>query len=133
MIVSASGNENTHLGWPAVYDEVVSVGAVDQKLERAGFSNFGHELDVTAPGVDIYSTYPVGRYAKLSGTSMATPIVSGVIALLIASASQSKIKLTPDVIMEMIRERSVDLGERGFDDMFGNGLINVYKLIEGND
>lgn len=133
VIVAATGNENTHVGWPAVYEEVIAVGAVSQTLDRAGFSNFGNEVDIAAPGVDIYSTYPVGRYAKLSGTSMATPMVAGVVALVQAYCRKIGAKATPDQIIQLIRERSVDLGTGGVDDMFGNGLVNVYKLVKGNN
>lgn len=132
IIVSASGNENNHVGWPAVYEEVIAVGAIDQSFGRAGFSNFGRELDVAAPGVDILSTYLNGGYARLSGTSMATPMVAGVIALLVSFTRKVGLQATPDAIMNMISQRSVDLGNTGLDEMFGNGLINIYKLIRGN-
>lgn len=133
VIVAASGNENTHVGWPAVYEEVISVGAVDQTFGRADFSNFGQELDVTAPGVDILSTYPTNQYAKLSGTSMATPIVAGVVALITSFCRKMGLVATPDKIVQMITERSVDMGHEGHDDMFGNGLINVFRMIKGNN
>lgn len=132
IIVAASGNESTHCGWPAAYDEVIAVGAVDQALNVANFSNFGQELDVSAPGVDILSTYLNSQYAKLSGTSMATPVVAGVVALLLAASRKEGKDLTPDQVLEIIRQRSVDLGQSGKDEHFGNGLINIYKLLEQN-
>lgn len=131
VVVAASGNENTHVGWPATYEETIAVGAISQSFERAGFSNFGSELDVAAPGVDIYSTYKNGGYAKLSGTSMATPMVAGVVALVQGFLRKSGKKATPDQIMQAIKLGSVDLGPAGDDDNFGNGLINVFKLIKG--
>ncbi|MDK2600533.1 S8 family peptidase [Bacillus stercoris] len=133
VIVSASGNEDTHCGWPAVYDECIAVAAIDQTLDRASFSNFGKEIDVAAPGVDILSTYINSQYAKLSGTSMATPMVAGVVALIIAFCRNLGVVPTPQKIVQMIHQRSVDLGEHGHDDKFGDGLINVYKLIKGNN
>ena len=129
IMVAATGNESTHCGWPAAYDEVIAVGAIDQAMQKAKFSNFGDEVDVTAPGVNILSTYLNNSYAKLSGTSMATPMVAGVIALILSFCRKQGIKATPQQIMEMIKTRSVDLGQQGHDDYFGNGLINVYKLI----
>lgn len=129
ILIAASGNENTHIGWPAAYDEVISVGAIDQGFNRASFSNFGDSLDVVAPGVDILSTYPGNRYARLSGTSMATPIVTGIVALVQAYARKSGFKATPDKIVELIAQGSVDMGETGHDDKFGNGLVNVYRLL----
>lgn len=132
VIVAASGNENTKVGYPAAYEECIAVGAIDQSLNRAGFSNFGPELDIVAPGVDIYSTYPVNRYAKLSGTSMATPTVAGVVALIQAFTRRVGLKATPEVIFKMIQERSVDLGLDGDDAFYGNGLANIFKVIKGN-
>jgi subtilisin len=133
VIVAASGNENTHVGWPAVYEECIAVGAVDQTFGRAGFSNFGQELDITAPGVDIFSTYPVSQYAKLSGTSMATPMVAGVIALVQAFCRNMGVQATPDKIVQMISQRSIDMGQDGDDDLFGNGLINIARLVKDNN
>lgn len=133
VIVAATGNENTHVGWPAVYEEVIAVGAVDQTFGRANFSNFGQEVDVAAPGVDILSTYLNNTYAKLSGTSMATPMVAGVVALVQAFCRKMGVVATPEKIVQMIAERSVDMGNAGDDDMFGNGLINVYRMVKGNN
>lgn len=130
ILVAATGNENTNVCYPAAYPEVISVGAISQDLQRAGFSNYGEKLDVMAPGVDIYSTYPINSYAKLSGTSMATPIVAGVIALLQSYCRKNGILATPDVIKEMISSHSIDLGEKGKDNMFGSGLINVSELLK---
>lgn len=130
VLVAASGNESTRCGWPAAYDECIAVGAVDRALDKADFSNFSPEVDVAAPGVSILSTYHGNRYARLSGTSMATPIVSGVIALIQSFARKTGVKATPEMMMQLISQRSVDLGTDGHDVNFGNGLVNVYKLVK---
>lgn len=132
IIVAASGNEHTHCGWPAAYDEVIAVGAFDAGFEKASFSNFGSEVDISAPGVDIYSTYKDNQYAKLSGTSMATPMVAGCVAIIQSLCRKQGIKATPEKILEMLSVKSVDLGDTGKDQNFGAGAINLYKLLAHN-
>jgi subtilisin len=129
VVVAAAGNEASHVGWPAVYEETIAVGAIDDRRSIAGFSNFGTQVDVAAPGVDILSTYPVGKYARLSGTSMATPVVAGTIALMIAHFRKQGITHTPASIMELLRTRSQDGGAIGRDNFFGDGIVDVDKLI----
>lgn len=128
-IVVASGNESHFVGWPAVYDETIAVGAIDDRRSIANFSNFGAQLDVVAPGVSILSTYPERKYARLSGTSMATPIVSGTIALVMSHLRKQGVQTTPTSIMELLSAQATDSGEVGRDDYFGNGIIDAEKLI----
>lgn len=92
VFVAAAGNEtnnnDTNPTYPASYDvdNVISVAALDQNGNLASFSNYGsNSVDIAAPGVDIVSTVPKKLYGILSGTSMAAPHVSGILAL-IASA-----------------------------------------------
>ena len=130
IIVAASGNESSYCGWPARYEEVIAVGAIDSKGQKASFSNMGYELDVSAPGVGILSTYPNGAYAVLSGTSMATPIVSGVIALIQSYGRKQGKKIGPNEIMKMLPEFTIDLGQAGHDSQYGYGMIHLSKLVE---
>lgn len=131
ILIAASGNEATHCGWPAAYPEVIAVGAVDPTLEKAAYSNFGEEIDIVAGGSEILSTYLNKGYARLSGTSMATPIVTGAAALVQRYARLQDAKIGPVTIMDLLRSRSVGLGgTRLRNDHFGSGLVNVYKLIE---
>ncbi|WP_044642520.1 S8 family peptidase [Risungbinella massiliensis] len=85
VVVAAAGNSGSFAAtYPATYPNVISVAATNQFDQRAYFSNFGPWVDVAAPGVDILSTYLASNYAFLSGTSMATPFVSGLAAILLA-------------------------------------------------
>ncbi|MGK5509194.1 S8 family peptidase [Brevibacillus formosus] len=126
VLVAASGNDaSDQPSFPAAYDEVLAVAAVDHRKERADFSNFGDYVDVAAPGVDIPSTYIYSDYASLSGTSMACPHVAA-LASLIRS-------IHPDMntrdVMNLIRHSATDLGAPGHDQLYGYGMINVNQAL----
>lgn len=126
VLVAASGNDATDQpSYPAAYEEVLSVAAVDHRKERADFSNFGDYVDVAAPGVDIPSTYIYSDYASLSGTSMACPHVAA-LASLVRSVHPG---MPSHDVMELIRKTTVDLGPPGHDQLYGYGLINVNQTL----
>jgi subtilisin family serine protease len=124
-IVCASGNRGFNgLNYPSFYDEIIAVGGIDKNLERASFSNYGKELDVVAPAVDILSTYKDGKYARLTGTSMATPLVAGGIALIKSHYRKQGIELSPIEIKNMIKK----LGKKNH--YVGHGVFDLEKLID---
>lgn len=127
VLIAASGNDNTERpGYPAAYPEVLAVAAVDEKKAKASFSNYGDYIDVAAPGVSIASTYPSNQYAALSGTSMASPHVTA-LAALIRSANPD---LKNTDVMRIIKETAMDLGTSGNDKYFGSGLIDVASALK---
>lgn len=127
-VVCASGNEGDGRGetnefaYPGAYSEVIQVGAVDYSLDIATFSNTNNEIDLVAPGVNILSTYLNGQYARLSGTSMATPHVSGALALVInVSEALFQRKLTEAEVFAQLVKRTMALGYSKREE--GNGFL----------
>ena len=96
VIIAAAGNSDTDAkSYPAGYDVVIAVGATDINDQKASFSNYGSWVDVSAPGVDIYSTVLNNGYSYMSGTSMACPQVSGLAGLILSvnpSLSNDEVK-----------------------------------------
>lgn len=127
VLVAASGNDNTDRpGYPAAYPEVFAVAATDSNKNKAPFSNYGDYVDVAAPGVSIASTYPTNDYAALSGTSMASPHVAALAALI--RSINPNLKNTE--VMDIMRKSAIDLGAPGKDPNFGYGQIDVVKALQ---
>ena len=99
IVICAAGNEGSlfqnSIGYPGRYGSVISVGAHDHNGNPAGFSSRGGEIDLMAPGTGIWSAHANGQYAKLSGTSMATPFVAGICALILAKHRKGGRHRTP--------------------------------------
>ncbi|AOQ24757.1 hypothetical protein MTAT_04440 [Moorella thermoacetica] len=129
LVVAAAGNEHGSVNWPAAYDEVIAVTAIGPTFDPATFSNLGPQAEVAAPGVNILSCFPPSTYAILSGTSMATPIVSGVLALYISYLKSLNQKPDYNLVRQHLDQATVDLGQLGRDIHYGYGLVNVAKLI----
>ncbi|MFN8671320.1 MAG: S8 family serine peptidase [Candidatus Sericytochromatia bacterium] len=123
----ADGNKRNYL---AAINGVIGVGATDQNDKITFFSNSGDYVSVAAPGYDIISTTPsilkLKEYRKMSGTSMASPEVAGVVALLKSKYGE---KATPSWVKERLQKTATDLGEPGRDDLYGNGLVNALKAL----
>jgi thermitase len=126
LIVAAMGNNNSERpSYPAAIPGVLAVGATTVEEKRSSFSNYGKHISVAAPGSDILSTLLGGGYKSISGTSMATPHVAG-LAALVKSAFP---KADAAELRSRIEKGADDLGDAGFDKYFGHGRINALKAI----
>jgi thermitase len=125
LVVAATGNTNGPVLYPAAYPEAMAVAATDSSDQRAWFSNYGPQTDIAAPGVGIYSTV-FNSYDYKNGTSMATPFVAG-LAALIWSASPD---LTHDQVRGVIQSAANDLGALGWDPYFGHGRVNAWRALQ---
>jgi len=126
-LVAAAGNNNFDQPdlYPAAFPEVIAVGATNIADIRASFSNRGPELAVVAPGVDVPSTFGKNTYVNLSGTSMASPHVAGVVALLVAQNPS----ITRDRVRELLRDGALDLGSPGKDALYGDGRVDALNSV----
>jgi subtilisin family serine protease len=124
VVVAAAGNDALPIcQQPQLGPGLVCVAAVDRQTQRSDYSNYGIRVDLVAPGGGgadgILSTFPVGDYAEMEGTSQATPMVSAEAALLMSlglSAAQA---------IARIEETTRDLGDPGVDLTYGHGLIDI--------
>jgi serine protease len=126
QVVAASGNSGFASNvqeFPAGYPAVISVGAVDKDRNIADFSTNNDQVDVAAPGVDILSLTEScsSCYGKFSGTSMASPHVAGVFALLMSKYPDKSIA----EIREALEESPMDKGACGIDKVYGHGIVDV--------
>jgi subtilisin family serine protease len=136
VFVAAAGNSAVDARgfYPASYPSVITVAASDASDQLASFSNFGPRIDVAAPGVDVLSLRaqgtsrgtPVGdAYARMSGTSMASPHVAGLAALILGRYPA----YSTEQVRQAIRASASDPGPPGFDMQFGYGRIDAAHAV----
>ncbi|MGE5275014.1 MAG: S8 family serine peptidase, partial [Verrucomicrobiota bacterium] len=128
VVVAAAGNNaSSSPFYPAYYTNVIAVAATTDLDKLASFSDYGDWVDVAAPGISIYSTIP-GGYGYMSGTSMASPFVSGLAALLFAQTTDTNGNgLRNDEVRSRLQSTADNVGIAGI----GSGRINAYRAVSG--
>lgn len=127
LLVAAAGNDNSkNIFYPARFNSVIAVGAVDENNERAWFSNYGSAIELAAPGMNILSPVLNSSYEMWGGTSMAAPHVAGTAALVIASGV-----INNSDVRARLQNTAEDLGEPGKDNYFGYGLVDAEAAVSG--
>jgi major intracellular serine protease len=144
LVVAAVGNEGDgnpttdEISYPGYYSEVCGAGAVqfstsineEKTILDAYFTNTNKEVDVAAPGWEIWSTLPNGKYGGMSGTSMASPHVSGFAALLLDKfRTRTQLMPPPGMLFAMVKSMTVDIDELGIDTTTGAGFITFWPEI----
>ena len=126
LLVAAAGNAgNSSLSYPASYSSVMSVAAVDSSRNRANYSQYNSQVEIAAPGSSVYSTYKNNSYSTLSGTSMATPHVTGVAALVWSQFPSC----TPARIRTALTATAQDRGTAGRDVYYGFGIVRAQNAV----
>ncbi len=137
LLVAAAGNDGSSysetdpMSYPASYNAVVSVAAVDSSKNLASFSQKNSQVEIAGPGVNVLSTYPEGtgqqgNYGTMSGTSMASPHVAGVAALVWSHHPTC----TAQEIRSVLNTTAQDLGAAGRDVKFGYGLAQTKDAVD---
>ena len=125
IVVASAGNANTNAPqFPASANHVLGVAATDLSDKKASFSNYGSDVFVDAPGVNIISAYPGGYYAIASGTSFSAPFVSAEAALLhSASWKNSDNAISSGTV-------NIDAENPGYRNQLGSGRIDMFKALQ---
>ena len=124
LLVGAAGNSGSaddNVIYPARYENIIAVAATDINNKKASFSSTGPDVEISAPGVYVRSTYLSGGYAIMGGTSMATPHVAGTAALVMAANPG----ISNVEVRQILCDTAVDLGSPGRDNLYGFGLVDA--------
>lgn len=124
LVVCAAGNSgrDNSVNFPAKYGNTIAVGATNESGNVSAFSSRGWEVDIAAPGEHVLTCWKNRSYARVSGTSFASPYTTGVLALLL----QSGIEVTH----ERLKQTAIDIGKPGEDVESGHGLLNGLAMYE---
>ncbi len=127
FVVAASGNDGSLTGFasPVGIDGVIAVGATNIKGEIADFSNFGLNIDIGAPGENIVSTLPNNQYAAQDGTSMATPIITSAVAILLAENPNIEI----DTMYSLLCDNTTEISDSVEREKLWFGIVDIYSAL----
>jgi len=127
VIVASSGNEGLEaIAYPAAYEGVIAVGAVEANGEHLDFSNSGNNLDIAAPGYQVNAAWGDNLLTSFSGTSASAPFVSGAIA----AAMSENPNMTAQQAADLVLNVSNDAGYPGDDPAYGNGILALDRVME---
>ena len=127
FIDCASGNSSSSsVGYPSSSPNVMAIGATDHNDARASWSNYGSDLEVVAPGVNILTTGLNNTYQTNSGTSFSAPCTAGVAALMLSKNPG----FTNDQIRQTLKDTADDVGTSGYDLQTGYGRINAKRAVD---
>lgn len=123
VVVAAAGNEGPRADpvYPAAYPGVIAVTAVDTRNNVYRRAGQGDHIDLAAPGVEVWTAASISGARSKTGTSFAAPFVTAAVALLL----EREPALTPDAIAARLASDAEDLGDVGFDPVFGHGLLSI--------
>jgi cell wall-associated protease len=125
-VIAAAGNDGTSLlSYPGSSENVISVGATDNTDALARFSNSRNGIDIVAPSLKIASLTKNGEVKDAPGTSMATPHV----VVVAGSIYAMKPDVTPDQVISLLTQNTVDIGTPGYDTTFGWGRLDAVKVV----
>ena len=138
LIICASGNDSSNnLSYPSSNEYVIAVGGIDRNNRRAPFSNYGNNLSVVAPGIDVFSTGLNNTYLSSDGTSFAAPQVSGVAALILSVNPDLTVKQVADIIEQTAQkvggynyQNTYTRPNGTWNNEMGYGLVDAYKALQ---
>ncbi len=126
-LVASAGNDGANaVPYPAQFEGVIGVGAIDADSQRAEFSNYSPAVDIAAPGVGVFAAWGEEQWISFSGTSAAAPYVSGSIA---ATLSLNP-RLNPQEAADLLFQYADDGGAPGVDVETGNGALNMNRVLD---
>ncbi len=124
VVVAATGNDaRNSISYPAKYSSVIAVGNIDLDKTRWWKSNYGDGLEIMAPGRNVLSTTPNNKYARYTGTSMATPHVAGIVGLMVAANPS----ITPNEVRQILRNTAENVGSAW---EYGYGLVDAEAAVK---